>query len=390
MVNTNLNIAVPGGDSIQLLATKLALEARGVEVHVSTEFQPGAQRYDLIHVFNIQKGAVFQSVREMLKIQPTGTPIALSTIYWNPKAFNRGTPKSIPHEKHLTFRRRVRQRLEQVIRASIIPSSELEATHRRYIYDHLYLEYIKFGLAMASVILPNGHEELRNLAYDVQRPLDSFHAHVIPNAVSNEWLEVTPDPERFRRRVGFADFVLCVGKISPVKNQHRLLQAMQGMGIPIVFIGQNDGAYADYCRKLASDLKLQVSFVGPVQREELVHAYLAAKVHALPSWRETPGLASLEAGMMGCNLVVTPLGTTREYFGEDAWYCQPDDPESIRTAIMEAMQSKPRQSLKQRIIENFTWTEAARKTLEAYECMLASDFPKRHLEIPPSLFLRPQ
>ena len=48
----------------------------------------------------------------------------------------------------------------------------------------------------------------------------------------------------------------------------------------------------------------------------LASAYAAARVFALPSWFETPGLAALEAGLAGCAVAITPYGSTRDYFGD--------------------------------------------------------------------------
>ena len=44
---------------------------------------------------------------------------------------------------------------------------------------------------------------------------------------------------------------------------------------------------------------------------------------ALPSWFETPGLAALEAALAGCSVVITPFGSTREYFGDLVEYARP-------------------------------------------------------------------
>ena len=61
----------------------------------------------------------------------------------------------------------------------------------------------------------------------------------------------------------------------------------------------------------------------------LESAYAAARVLALPSWFETPGLVALEAALAGTAVVVTPHGCTREYFGDRVGYARPDRPEEI-------------------------------------------------------------
>jgi len=93
----------------------------------------------------------------------------------------------------------------------------------------------------------------------------------------------------------------------------------------------------------------------------------------LVSWAETCGLSSLEAGVMGCNLVITDKGDTRDYYGDYAYYCEPDSLESIQAAIITAYNSPPNPGLKRHIRENFTWEKAAEKTLEGYRMALEAD-----------------
>jgi len=99
---------------------------------------------------------------------------------------------------------------------------------------------------------------------------------------------------------------------------------------------------------------------------ELAGIYVLAGVHVLPSWRETPGLASLEAGAAGCRIVSTSIGSAQEYFGENAWYCDPGDISSIRRAVTCALSSPLPATLRDHILACYTWEEAAKTTLEGY------------------------
>jgi len=61
----------------------------------------------------------------------------------------------------------------------------------------------------------------------------------------------------------------------------------------------------------------------------------------------------------------------RDYFGKDAWYCDPGDPASIRKAVFEAYEAPVgNENLIQRIREQYNWKKAAEKTLQAYEQVL--------------------
>ena len=90
----------------------------------------------------------------------------------------------------------------------------------------------------------------------------------------------------------------------------------------------------------------------------------------MPSWFETTGLASLEAGLCGASIVSTDRGHAREYFGTMARYCDPSSPHSIRSAIEAALSTAQSDDLRKHIAGNFTWAHTAAKTVEAYEALL--------------------
>ncbi|HET7009355.1 MAG TPA: glycosyltransferase, partial [Anaerolineales bacterium] len=175
-------------------------------------------------------------------------------------------------------------------------------------------------------------------------------------------------------RLEYRDFVLEVGTIYPVKNQLGLIEALFDLPVPIVFVGQVMEAYADYaaaCRNAASR-RGKVIFVEQLPHEELPAVYRTAAVHALPSWRETPGLVSLEAAVAGCKIVSTSIGSARDYFGEEAWYCHPGDPASIRNAVEAALAAPRTPALERRVKEEFTWERAAEAMLASYRKVVSA------------------
>jgi glycosyltransferase involved in cell wall biosynthesis len=73
---------------------------------------------------------------------------------------------------------------------------------------------------------------------------------------------------------------------------------------------------------------------------------------------------------MGCNIVVTEKGDTRDYFKDDAWYCNPDDIASIKDAVDKAYKAPYDPAFKERILKNYTWERAAEETLAGYKDVL--------------------
>jgi glycosyltransferase involved in cell wall biosynthesis len=99
-------------------------------------------------------------------------------------------------------------------------------------------------------------------------------------------------------------------------------------------------------------------------------AYAAAKVLALPSWYETPGLVALEAALAGCSIAITDRGSTKDYFGDMAEYCNPRSESSIARAVQKAYAQKRDGVLKKHVLTYFTWKIVAKKTLEGYRTIL--------------------
>jgi polysaccharide pyruvyl transferase WcaK-like protein len=348
----------PGGDTVQMEETKRGLERLGVKVEVSGGESPDLAACDIVHAFNL--GRPEEPHRHCLEAIAKGKPVALSTVYWDFSEFwewgdpdywdlpapERGlpTPRPAPLPDPIEMRRRAR--LDEQRRAAI---------------------------ACATVYLPNGKGEAdllhRTYGMDLSRTV------VVTNAVDEAFFAARPEPFIEKHgpstalRAGLRDFVLCAARVEKRKNQLLLVAALRGTGIPLVIIGQpNPEEYRDLCRRYADE---NVVFLDALPHEELASAYAAAKVHALPGWFETPGLSTLEAAATGCNIVTTDRGTTREYLGDLAWYCDPRDVESIRTAVLAAYETPRSGRLRELVRERYTWHRAAENTLEGYRLALA-------------------
>jgi glycosyltransferase involved in cell wall biosynthesis len=344
----------PGGDTTQLLETRAALERLGVRVQLYDNPAAPIRDADVVHLWHLDR--LWETLPACRRAQEAKVPAVLSTIYWSSPEFDR--LGRTPWQRRLvrrdgadalrTARVMTRWRIQRLMRPHAFPwepgLSEFRAG-------------VRTVLDAVSVILPNSHAELEQITSVFGPPRAAV---VVPNAV---------DPQQFcaadvtTERRG----VLCVGRIEPRKNQLNLVRALRDMDEPLDVVGRAgrfNFAYAWRCRRSAGP---RTRFLGPRSPAQLAAQYRQARVHACVSWYETPGLASLEAAAAGCSVVVTPGGCTREYFGDDAFYCQPDDLASIRRAVDAALNSRPSPALAKRVAADYTWENAARQTLEAYE-----------------------
>lgn len=347
-----------GGDTTQILQTKAGLERLGVAVDLASQCPVSFVSYDLIQLFHLDR--LWEHLAVCRRMRSESIPAALSTIYWPADEFDRGGRAGFQGKlAHLLGGENYQTaRLIQRCGIDCMRKLTLRGWDRRLCNFRKAARYL---LESVAVILPNSTAEKESIErqFEVQRP-----AVVVPNAA---------DVSAFALPEGTAtprEGVLSVGRFEPRKNQLALLAALKGTDIPITFVGQAgrfNMRYHRKCRRLAGE---RVSFLDRRGPAELCRLYQAASVHACVSWYETPGLVSLEAGLSGCKLVVTPGGSTREYFGDDAFYCRPDDNASIRAAVERALAAEPPSRLAARVAREFNWDAAARETLRGYELAL--------------------
>jgi glycosyltransferase involved in cell wall biosynthesis len=190
---------------------------------------------------------------------------------------------------------------------------------------------------------------------------------VIPNGVEMRFRDA--DPAVFVERYGVRDFVLNVGHIGSVrKNVLSLIRALKDIDRPAVIIGkvQRNG-YSERCLQEASQNGNITIIEGLANNSPMLEsAYAACRAFALPSYFETPGIAALEAGLAGANIVITPYGGTKDYFADQAIYVQPRSVASIAAGIREGMNRPKENALRERIEREYLWQRVAEKTAAAY------------------------
>ncbi|MED5015714.1 glycosyltransferase [Paenibacillus chibensis] len=355
-----------GGDTVQILKTKEFIESRYPHIRIDIDSDPHADlsSYDMVHIFNMLRPQ--ETVLFMENARKQGKKTALSTIFWRSTEFERHGQIGLRKWVNRMISYDSMEKLRGLYRY-YVDGEKHEGTARliRAGYTRLQRDILE----QADLLLPNGEGEIE-LIRRIFRPEKQLEYVVVPNAIDAGIFACEPDAQR-------RDIVLCVGRFEPRKNQLNLIRAMSGLSYKLVLAGtahETQQQYLNAMRKAARTADVEI--VDEMDHVELQSLYGRARVHVLPSWYDTPGLASLEAAVSGCNIVATTRGTTKEYFGDDAYYCEPGDVESIRKAVVAAYEAPFNRQLQENILSRYTWAQTADRTVEGYCRMLDRKEPE--------------
>ncbi len=308
----------PGGGEVQLLQYQKHLTQQGLQVDFLDQWEPNFLDYDVVHFFSCIGG----SSHFCHFIKDIGLPLVVSSSLW----MTEETKHLYPHEEITT---------QFNLADAVVTNADLE------------------GDALSSVL---------NL------PRDKFKT--VYNGVDTLFFQSVP-AELFRTEYAIqTPFILNVGNIEPRKNQLALVRAMKAFPeYKLVLIGhQRDQAYAEQCLQEGGE---QVIYAGALAHDDplLRSAYAACEVFCLPSTLETPGLAALEAYVSGCKVVLTEVGSTKEYFYDEAFYLKPDDQASIVEAISRALAHSLEQS-QMRNVNRLTWQTVTQPLIDVYQGLI--------------------
>ncbi|MFN7135408.1 MAG: glycosyltransferase, partial [Myxococcales bacterium] len=312
---------------------------------------PARGSFDLAHLFHLTRLDTWVQARAL---DDEGLPFVLSTIYWPTAEFERRGYVGALRVLHSTLAESTADLAKNGVRAVLADGEWRKALLRGALLP--LDQRVRFLVNRSLFLLPNSVIE-----GDVIREFGATRIRPIVNAadpapaIYKEPTETLPEK-----------FVLSAGRIEPRKNQLALVEALQDFPLPLVLVGAPGPMHADYFRRVQKAAKKNAILLAARSREELYALYARCEAHVAPAWYETPGLVSLEAAAAGARVVTTDRGSTREYFGDKAFYLDPGDKDSMRRAV-EAALARPRdESLRTHVMESFTWARAAEQTLAAY------------------------
>ena len=363
-----------GGDGVQIRETGKRLQERGHHVVGVNADQPDCRGFDLVHLFNCRVEGSFH--QQMASCRAAGVPVVVSPIWislaralWGSRgstgilsqAVQQGDVAAQPLLEQLRKRELVVQ----------LKHGPVNAEGNGENCWPLNRERLRELLRAADGLLPNSWLELQALRSDLQWDGDCFeiaHYGVDPSVF------LKADPNLFRKHTGIHEpFVMQAGRIEPGKNQAMLCWALRNTDVQIVLIGSSHHwpSYAELCRSISGS---RLKIIDHMPQDLLASAYAAAGVHALPSWMETCGLVSLEAALSGTPVVGSTFGHELEYLEGDAWYADPGDENSLKKAVLSALNAGRQHqrpiAMKRKVLERFNWERTVDRTEYLYQKVL--------------------
>lgn len=296
MVSSQFGNFLRGGAEIQFENTVQALKELGIDCEIINSNSTDINQYDLIHFFKSDE--YFVSLSEYLK--NINKPYVVSTVFY-------------PEKKSVKFLYKILGFVYKFLKIKqLCPVKRIEFWNN------------------ANMLFPNTETEkefinsvVTTKANTVHNCIEDyyFHNHICENKFYTYF-------ENLKGK----KFVLCVGRIEPRKNQYKLIEACKNNQLDLVLIGKvRDESYWEKCLSIGYE---KVYCLGEIyDKDLLISAYKACEVYAQPSTMETPGLSALEAASQGTKIVITKYGGTKEYFGETAFYVDPNSIKDITFKI---------------------------------------------------------
>lgn len=363
----------PGGDYVQLKRWAFWLRALGIDVEVSDAVEPDLRGVDLVHLNNL--GRAYALWPTLQHCRRAGVPTLLTTLYWPSAEYeNHGRP-GVAGRLWRWLPAGFRDRIKAAIRWARQPEQRSGLWWELWLGNRLLAR--RFTGAVDGIIAVS-RAEAQALVQLLAEPTPIY---VVPSGVDAiYWSE---DRDLWAREQGVAKLqvpepppgprrgILCVGRFDPQKGQHRLIQALQPLGVPLMLVGGDNPNYPGYralCRKLAGP---STTILPRQNLGRLKVLFETCQVHALASWYELSGLSALEAGACGARVVTTARGGMQEYCGDLAWYADPADLAAIQRAVAEALAAPVTPDLAGHVRRYYTWEQSARSLHGVYEAVLA-------------------
>ncbi len=207
----------------------------------------------------------------------------------------------------------------------------------------------------------------------------------------NEPVYSAPKVIKLKHALNGEDYILYVGRISPEKEIHTLIEAYSKSGIeaPLVLAGSGDHsdnyyqtikAFVDKFndKTMRARRKARIIMTGLAQGRELEELYGNAVMFVLPSTVEGMSIALAEAMSYGNICLVSDIPQNNVVVSQHGFCFPAGDMESLRDSLrgiisnlrdIRESDDYTKEAIGMHAIRNFRWDETVKKTLEVYQTL---------------------
>lgn len=269
-----------GGVESQILKTKSALEAHGVEVDF-LRWWDAEQRGDLIHYFNAAPSSYLGLARKI------GMPVVMTTLFST--TCNRSNLR-------LLCQGVLTQLLLQLPGGEGVKRQLIWRTFNECAHNFVGLAAEKYVLEKVYRVSPKKITQ-------------------VPLGLSEKFLQ-TGHPARQQNHL------ISIGTITPCKRNVELAKLARAAEVPILFVGKPYHLEEDYWKQFTNliDGKFVKYHPHVIQEEEIIKLLQAARGFVLMSSYENWCLSAHEATACGLPLLLPDLKWSRERFDNQASY----------------------------------------------------------------------
>jgi glycosyltransferase involved in cell wall biosynthesis len=207
-----------------------------------------------------------------------------------------------------------------------------------------------------------------DICRDFNTRADAFR--IVPNGINTDLFYPIPEIKRRKNRI-----IVTNSADTPLKGLNYLFRAVaelakkQEIEATVIGTPKENGTIVKLIREL--DIGRFIHFTGRIDDGEFVRQYARATVAVVPSVYEGFGLPVGEAMACAVPVISTTGGALPEVVGDAGLLVPPADHEALARAIGEILCNPERanklgQAGYQRVHEQFTWSKAAEKTVDAY------------------------
>lgn len=244
------------------------------------------------------------------------------------------------------------------------------------------LAYERENLHRAACLHATAEAEIADFRdYGLSNPIA-----VIPNGISEAWLQSRGEGARFRQQHSIPTdcrILLFLSRITPKKGLPLLLQAIDRVRPDfanwlLVIAGTDEFGHLDEVKSLVAQLNLadSVTLIGPLYDQAKRDAFAASDAFVLPSYSEGSPMVVLDSLATGTPVVTTKGTPWRSLLEWNAgWWVDPSVDGIVEA--LRAVLSLPESQLKimgqnglELVRSQYLWRVQAQKTLDLYGWLL--------------------